>query len=121
MDCKELYQIEIVADGVVIVFGTTYANPLSCLPVIEQELSKMNFSGKVIFDLLLSNGYSSNRFIEAEVESSRVIRKSMKVISSSDLDDNFLELTHEFFRSQPNLIEKNFILLDKEKYSLIHG
>jgi hypothetical protein len=120
MDVKELYQIERISDQVVVIFCTTYINPISYLPAIEEDLSKINFSGKIIFDLLLSNGYSSNRFIEAEVCEARVNRRSMRVIDSSNLDEFIIGRTYDFYKSHSYLVEMNSILLDEEKYHLIH-
>jgi hypothetical protein len=121
MNVKELYQVEIISDRVVVIFCTTYINPISYLPIIEEDLSKINFSGKIIFDLLLSNGYNSNRFVEADVCEAKVNRRSMKVIDSSTLDEFLLEKTYDFYKSHPYLVESNSILLDEEKYYLIHS
>ncbi|MEH2397212.1 type II toxin-antitoxin system RnlB family antitoxin [Nostoc sp.] len=121
MQTQDLYQVERICEQVVIIFCTTYTNPISYLPSIEQELSKINFSGKIIFDLLLSNGYSSNRFVEADVFEAKVNRRSMKVIDFSKLDDFLIGKTHEFYKSHPYLVESNSILLDEEKYYLIHS
>lgn len=120
MDIKELYQVERISDQVVIIFCTTYINPISYLPVIEEDLSKIYFNGKVIFDLLLSNGHSPNRFVEADVNEGKVNRCSMAVAKSSSLDEFFITKTQEFYKSHPYLIEGNSILLDEEKYHLIH-
>lgn len=119
MEIKELYQVERICEQVVIVFCTTYTNPISYLPSIEQELRKINFSGKIIFDLLLSNGYSSNRFIEANVCEAKVNRRTMRVIDSSNLDELIIGKTHEFYKSHPYLVQNNSILLDDEKSYLI--
>ncbi|GAB1539942.1 hypothetical protein NUACC21_26110 [Scytonema sp. NUACC21] len=121
IDIKELYRIERISEQVVAIFCTTYVNPISYLPIIEEELIRLNFSGKIIFDLLLSNGYSSNRFIEAEVCKTKVNRSSMKVINSSNLDEFFIKRTQEFYKSHPELVENNNILQDEEKYYLIHN
>lgn len=121
MNVKDLYQVEMISEQVVVIFCTTYINPISYLPIIEEDLSKINFSGKIIFDLLLSNGYNSNRFVEADVIEAKVNRRSMKVIDSSTLDECLLGKTHEFYKSHPYLVESNSILLDEDKYNLIYS
>jgi hypothetical protein len=110
-----------ISDQVVVIFCTTYINPISYLQIIEEDLSKINFSGKIIFDLLLSNGYSSNRFVEAEASEAKVNRRSMKVIDSSNLDEFLLGKTHDFYKSHPYLVESNSILLDEQKYHLLYS
>jgi hypothetical protein len=121
MNVKELYQVERISAQVVVIFCTTYINPISYLSIIEEDLSKINFTGKIIFDLLLSNGYSSNRFVEVDVSEAKVNRCSMKVIDSSNLDEFILEKTHDFYKSHPYLVESNSILLDEQKYHLIYS
>lgn len=120
MNIKELYHIERISEQVVIIFCTTYINPISYLPIIERELSKINFNGQIIFDLLLSNGYSSNRFVKADVCNSKVNRREMSVINSSILDESIVSKIYEFYKSHPYIVERNNILLDEEKYDLIY-
>jgi Antitoxin to bacterial toxin RNase LS or RnlA len=119
MDTKELYQIEKISDRVVVVFSTSYINPISYLPTIEEDLGKMDSSGKIIFDLLLSNGHSFNRFVEVAICNGKVDRRSMKVIDSSSLDKSIISFTDNFYKSHPSLVESNHILLDEEKHDLI--
>jgi Antitoxin to bacterial toxin RNase LS or RnlA len=119
MDTKELYQIEKISDRVVVVFSTTYVNPISYLPAIEKDLGKMDSSGKIIFDLLLSNGHSFNRFVEVAVCKGKVDRRSMKVVDFSSLDKLIISKTDDFYKSHPLLVESNHILLDEEKHDLM--
>jgi hypothetical protein len=121
MNTKELYQIERISNQVVMVFCTTHVNPISYLPAIEKDLCEINFDGKIIFDLLLSNGYSSNRFVEADMCEAKVNRKTMKVVSQSSLDSPIIGKTCEFYKSHAYLVESNYILMDEEKYYLLHA
>lgn len=121
MNVKELYKVERVSEEITIIFCTTYVNPISHLPNIEQELKKMNFNGKVIFDLLLSNGYTSNRFVEANVFKAKVDRRSMKVIAPSSIDNSLIDKTYDFYKTHPYLLDNNNILLDEEKYYLVNS
>jgi Antitoxin to bacterial toxin RNase LS or RnlA len=119
MDTKELYQIEKISDRIVVVFSTTYVNPISYLPTIEEDLCEMDSSGKIIFDLLLSNGHSFNRFVEGAVCKGKVDRRSMKVVDSSSLDNIIISKTDDFYKAHPLLVESNHILLDEEKHNLM--
>jgi hypothetical protein len=121
MDVNKFYRIENISDRVVLIFCTTYINPISYLPVIEKDLGEIKFSGKIIFDLLLANGYNSNRFVEADVIESKINRRSMKVIEPSNLDEFLLKKIRIFYKSNPDILEGNAILLDEEKYQLIHS
>lgn len=121
MDVNKFYRIENISDRVVLIFCTTYINPISYLPVIEKDLGEIKFSGKIIFDLLLANGYNSNRFVEADVIESKINRRSMRVIEPSNLDELLLKKIRIFYKSNPDILEGNAILLDEEKYQLIHS
>jgi hypothetical protein len=121
MDNKALYKIEKISDRSALIFGTTYMNPISYLSDIEKTLVEAEFSGKVVFDLLLSNGYSSNRFVEAYADGRKIHMPSMKVISESNLDKATLDIIHSFYKAHSLLVEANEILLDEEKFRLIHS
>jgi hypothetical protein len=119
INAKQIYQIERISTCMIIVFSMTYMNPISYLPTIEKDLGELNFSGKIIFDLLLSNGNSSNRFVEASVNKAKIDRRSMKVIGHSSLEPSFIKKTKEFYKSHQSILDNSCILLDEEKFDLI--
>lgn len=121
MDFKDLYRVNRISDEVVLIFCTTHINPISYLSLIEEDLIRINFSGKIIFDLLLCNGYSTNRFVEASVCGSKVNRRSMRVIESSILDKSTIKNINKFYKKNRHLLENNDILLDDQKYDLINN
>ena len=45
----------------------------------------------------------------------------MKVVEPSNLDKVFIKRACEFYKTHPYLVESNSILLDEEKYHLIHS
>ena len=121
INAKQIYQIERVSTYTIIVFSMTYMNPISYLPTIEKDLGELDFSGKIIFDLLLSNGNSSNRFVEANVNKAKIDRRSMKVIRDSSLDASFIKKTREFYKFHRSILDSSNILLDEEKFNLIYN
>jgi hypothetical protein len=121
MNPKELYHIEIISKKVVMIFCTTYINPISYLPTIEQDLNKLDFTGAVFFDLLLSNGYSFNRFAETLIYGGKIDRKSIRIIDSSELENIILLKANNFYKSHAYLVERNNILMEEEKYYLINA
>ena len=56
--------IEFKSDYNYVVLATSYINPIDELENIEEELKAKEYSGKVLFDLLLCNGMNSSRFVE---------------------------------------------------------
>jgi hypothetical protein len=116
METKDFYRIEFVAEDFIVIFCTTYVNPISYLRSIETELKNRSFNGKVIFDLLLSNGYTSNRFIQAKVVNHKIDKNSMKVVNS--VSDFILEKSREFYIKNKNFVEDSS-LIDEEKRRLL--
>lgn len=55
-----------------------YANPVNELKDIANELYAHKYEGEVIFDLLLTNGNSSNRFLISKFINRKFVMKSFK-------------------------------------------
>ena len=63
-----------------------YVNPVNELKDIANELYAYKYEGEVIFDLLLSNGNSSNRFLISKFINHKFVIKSFKkAIISQDI------------------------------------
>ncbi len=73
---------------------------------IESKIKDINYCGKVVLDLLVSNGLS-NRFFEIPFESGSL--KSQQIKKIKFLDEEILDLTNAFFRSNRNLIVNSHI------------
>lgn len=116
---KKTYQITKISSESIVIFSTSYISPTSSLPIIEEELKKMNYSGQVLFDLLLTNGYNFNRFIKAQVVEGKFDRRSFKIVESSVLDKTTLNEANSFYKSNPCLVENNLILLEEDKHHLM--
>lgn len=114
-----LYKMEQISNHLVIIFCATYINPISCLPSIERELSERSFSGTVLFDLLLSNGFSSNRFFQVEIKEGKIDRRYIKVVDVASLDGKIIERVNLFYKRNVDLLRNNHILLDEEKEFLL--
>jgi hypothetical protein len=56
------------------VFATCAVSPMESLDEVERELTSRNVRGKVLFDLLLSNGHKANRYFVAEFDGLRFSR-----------------------------------------------
>jgi Antitoxin to bacterial toxin RNase LS or RnlA len=104
------YQIQQIDDVVVVVYSTSYKNPIAYLKKIEEDLDKIEFKGEVvlvIFDLLLCNGYSSNRFIQAEFFNRQIDRLSIKVLKN--IDSALLEKSQEFYQENQHFLENSIL------------
>ena len=116
MEGKDCYKIEYLTDGIVVVFSTAYINPIAYLSKIEEDLRDIKFDGQVIFDLLLSNGYSSNRFVQATVKDSQINKSSIKILKT--VDSLLLKKSHDFYSKNRKFVE-NSILGEQEQKELL--
>jgi Antitoxin to bacterial toxin RNase LS or RnlA len=92
-----------------IVFSCSYVNPTEELNQIEQELH--GYCGKVLFDLLLSNGFNSNRYVEAIYNGKEFV--SFKVIEN--IDPQIKEISGHFYRSHLEYLD-NSVLSNAQKF-----
>jgi hypothetical protein len=67
----------------IFVQSINYTNPINNLCEIAEELSIYNYEGEVYFDLLLTNGNSSNRFLLSRFINRTFDMKSFKKTSIS--------------------------------------
>ncbi|MCX5982516.1 MAG: type II toxin-antitoxin system RnlB family antitoxin [Nostocales cyanobacterium LacPavin_0920_SED1_MAG_38_18] len=116
METQNFYRIESISEEFVVIFCTTYVNPIAYLPSIETDLKNRAFNGKIIFDLLLANGYTSNRFVQAKVVNHKIDRVSMKVVNS--VSDFILKKSREFYINNRNFVEDSS-LMDEEQQELL--
>lgn len=119
MDNERPYKIEKVSSKFVLVLSTSYESPLGYIGVLMKELDAMNFTGTVLFDLLLCNGNVYNRFVEVPFALGQFNRSSMSIIDYAEIDDSILTMSSDFYKSNCFLLETNHILLDEEKRELI--
>ncbi len=62
----------------IIVFSTCYISPIDEIDRIQEEIK--GYNGIVLFDLLMCNGFSSNRFIEGLYDGERFVRSTFKKV-----------------------------------------
>jgi hypothetical protein len=84
------------------VFATCAVSPMEALEDVEQALSERKVFGKVLFDLLLSNGHKANRYFVAEFDGCKFSRTgfnsemyrydSLSHLSAQVLKGRFLEV-----------------------------
>ena len=85
---------------------------------MEKELELDGYEGLVLFDLLLSNGYTSNRFVTLEVNDGRFNYDSATVVEFND--ESTLEYCLAFHQSHPEYV-KNSSLLQKDKNGFLNS
>ncbi len=100
-----------------IVLSTSYINPLEEISSIEDSL-KDSYKVRVIFDLLLSNGLSSDRFLEAEFDGSKFRYSSFKTIDL--LDTPIKKQINSFYQSNLEYLDSS-VLTNVHKFLIKQG
>ena len=101
------YKIEEVNDFKykLIIFSTDYISPIENLTNIEDNLKSKKYSGNIIFDLLLTNGNSCNRFIEAFFDGEKFDRRSFSVATKLSYEIN--RVSSEFYYNNLFVVENS--------------
>ena len=93
------------SDERVVVLANSYVNPLSNVMMITMELSKMKYTGEVLFDLLMSNGFSPNRFLKIDFDGSKFLLGTSEVVSHVE-NEVLIELG-EIYYLHPEWVEQS--------------
>lgn len=86
--------------------STSYLNPLDDLDELEDTLGN-EFCGKILFDLLLSNGNSSNRYIEANYNGKSFDYASFKIPNT--IDKKVRDISTYFYSNNEQFLNSNVV------------
>ncbi|CEJ72395.1 Uncharacterised protein [[Clostridium] sordellii] len=88
-----------------IIFSTDYISPIEDLDEIEVDLKSYNYLGYMIFDLLLVNGNSENRFMEVFFDGEKFDRDSFKIAKKLPMEIN--TVSSDFYFDNLAMVEKS--------------
>ncbi|CEQ21547.1 Uncharacterised protein [[Clostridium] sordellii] len=92
-----------------IVFAQSYETPLLYLDEISLKLKKQGvYNCNIVFDMLLSMGNTSERYVEATFDGEKILENTIKHIDI-DKKNNLRKLSLDFFKSNNDIL-KNSIL-----------
>ena len=73
------YKINKIDDEKTVVFSVSHHSPTEQLDSIANELLRKKFKGVVIFDMLLSNGNTKQRYFESIFNGTSFLNESFKI------------------------------------------
>lgn len=85
---------------------------------VKNELIEIDYKGKVIFDLLLSNGMVQNRFSEIDFKNNDFDLNSVLIFKPSEEQ---LQSHNNFYRNYQAVVDQNLILSKPQKFLLRKG
>jgi hypothetical protein len=92
--------------NIYLILSNSYNSPIEHLEQIETNL-RNSYSGRVIFDLLLSNGNSSNRFIEAKFDGEKFDYTSFRILP--EVDREIKEVSASYYRNNENFLQSSIV------------
>ena len=103
-------------DYPIIVFSVCYISPIENYRKIEEEL--VGHQGTILFDLLLSNGLSSNRYITAEYSEGKFDLMSFKELVNPPYE---LKLISTYFYQKHSNFLENSVLPSAHQFLIKKG
>ncbi|MCK4260789.1 MAG: type II toxin-antitoxin system RnlB family antitoxin [Halanaerobiales bacterium] len=103
-----------------IVFSQTYETPFSCLKEISKELLSYNaVKCKIVFDMLLNMGNTSERFVEAYFNGDEFEKTSFKCININK-KNQLRRISCNYYKENKEMLEYS-ILNSAQKKMLSRG
>lgn len=115
---KRYHIINLDSDSRKVVVATSYVSPLSEIASISDELREISYKGDVIFDLLLSNGFSSNRFLRISFNGEILEHSGIEILTQ--MESNILNEIYTFLSENPHYIKASS-LPEPQKYALLNN
>ncbi|MEN3776546.1 type II toxin-antitoxin system RnlB family antitoxin [Priestia megaterium] len=92
-----------------VVYSTSFETPFACIDEITEELKKQNNSNvKVLFDLLLSIGNTSERFVEAKFDGEMLCKSSFQYIKL-DKKNSLRMRSRDYYRAHLFLLDNSVL------------
>lgn len=103
-----------------VLLGTSYIHPVEDLPMYEEGFRNAAFKGYVLIDALLSNGFSSNRFVKVYFDGQHFDQlNSLEIVEN--VSDDVLKAVYSWFMANPNVVDANAVLPNAQRWILKKG
>lgn len=105
-----------------VLLGTSYIHPVEDLPMYEEGFRNAAFKGYVLIDALLSNGFSSNRFVKVYFDGQHFDQLNrIEVVETENVSDEVLNAVYTWFKENPEVVDQNAILPNAQRWILKKG
>lgn len=114
------YRLNKIDDNQTIVYSISFHSPTEQIKSIEKELINKDFKGKLIFDFLLTNGDTKQRYFETFFDGKEINLNNFKNIfeKSNELKKISLDFYFKNFKyvEQSEIVSKSTKFLIKKKF-----
>ncbi|WP_027367634.1 type II toxin-antitoxin system RnlB family antitoxin [Desulfocurvibacter africanus] len=101
-----------------LIFSLSHINPLDQLQEVENELSRVSYIGLVVFDLLMTVGNTSNRFMQMLFDGRKLVLQSAKRVE--DACEDLQSISADFYRNNFDSLDTT-VLTKPARYKLRKG
>ncbi|EMR3754805.1 MULTISPECIES: type II toxin-antitoxin system RnlB family antitoxin [Proteus] len=111
----EITRVNVSGSLKAVVMATSYENPLSSVNEIEMKLTGLLGeceNGKILFDLLCSNGPEWNRFVTLEIRLGRIMLDSAQIIDQKEIPAQILSKLTFILQNHPEYLEASVLTPD---------
>ncbi len=102
-------------------FSLGYSRPEEYLPSLEKELARKKFQGYILFDLLLCNGFNSQRYLKSYFDGNSFQEDSFVILTDKELNSKIKEASFKFYSTQNELLDNNCLLTKAQKFLVRKG
>lgn len=103
-----LFEILNVTNSTIIVVGKSYYSIDDYIFELETELSKRQFRGEIIFDLLLANGLNAkNRFILSYYYGNKI--EDFYILNAKNLKTEYRKYINNYYCSNLKLLDNGIL------------
>ncbi len=113
------YKIDKIDNEKTVVFSLSHHSPTEQLDSIAKELLKKQFKGVVIFDMLLSNGNTKQRYFELMFNGTIFLNESFKNICEQAVE--LKEISRRFYSKNFAFVDNSHIIPKSTKFLIKKG
>lgn len=102
-----------------LIYSVSYNNPIEDIKKISADIrTQLNEACYILFDLLLANGDSFNRFVEGYFDGKEIKFDTINVVVLDDREQ--LETINDYYKGKVKEVN-NSVLLSSEKFKYVRG
>ncbi|MDR0272477.1 MAG: type II toxin-antitoxin system RnlB family antitoxin [Clostridiales bacterium] len=112
------YKILPLESGGYVIVATSYLRPFDDIDHIEYDLKGYDYHGGVLFDLLLCNGLSTNRYMKMDFDGEKFDYDSLVLLKN--ISGSTKEAIGDFFKENDSYLDDS-ILPNAQRYLIRCG
>lgn len=105
-------------DNIFVIMANSYVSPLNSLDELNSYLEGLGVKGEIYIDLLMSNGFSDNRFFRINFNGKKLELDSL--VNVEKVSKEILNKIYAYLQKKPEILQRS-ILQEEEKLLITEG